>query len=376
MRGEAAARKGVEEARLAVIRACGELRESEMFLSAVMADERSAVGSAASAAGVANTHRSNLREQRLPCKVLRIDSAHEAYAESKLLEAASALQKTALILGSPHIRHWFDEGLLARAQGDMLQIQVQMLAKLRRMNTRALEDLHARQGTVKGMGLPAISRTSSSTCPSVIAGASKMRLLQPGLSVNGYATAKSPSVSLVIALTVTGAVPVLRNAKVSLLCHSTEKACSAGAGLSASAIFSMASRCRVAFASAFSAASRAFFEAFEYHQENTAPTMVKTAHTALMTADNSINSSSVRCELCVIRRGVLVGHPHLTEKGTVRGADGSPSSASSSAHSSGAEGSRGLPGASAHTPAGHTVQVSQVLNDKIFARPEVWVRRG
>lgn len=71
------------------------------------------------------------------------------------------------------------------------------------------------------------------------------------------------------------------------------------------------------------------------------------------------SSSSVRCELCVNRRGVLVGHPHLTEKGTVRGADGSSSSASSSAHSSGAEGGRGLPGASAHTPAGRTVQVSR-----------------
>ena len=59
MRREAEARKGVEEARLAVIRACGELRESEMFLSAVMADERSAVGGAAaraaSSADAANT---------------------------------------------------------------------------------------------------------------------------------------------------------------------------------------------------------------------------------------------------------------------------------------------------------------------------------
>lgn len=89
---------------------------------------------------------------------------------------------------------------------------------------------------------------------------------------------------------------MLRNTKVSLLCHSTEKACSSGAGLSASAIFSMASRCRVAFASAFSAASRAFFEAFACHQENTAPTMVKTAHTAVTTfAAVSKSSSSVRC---------------------------------------------------------------------------------
>lgn len=39
----------------------------------------------------------------------------------------------------------------------------------------------------------------------------------------------------------------------------------------------------------------------------------------------------------------------------------------------GAEGDRGLPGASAHTPAGHTVQVSKY---KIFAHPEDGVRRG
>ena len=94
-------------------------------------------------ADVANTHQSNLREQMLRCKVLPVDRDYEVYAESKLLEAASALQKTALILGSPHIRHWFEEGLLARAQGDMLQIQVQMLAKLQRLNTRALEVLQA-----------------------------------------------------------------------------------------------------------------------------------------------------------------------------------------------------------------------------------------
>ena len=81
-----------------------------------------------------------------------VDDAHEAYAESQLIEAAAATQKTALILGSPLIRYWFDEGLLARAQRDLLQIQVQMLAKLQRLNTRALEDLHARQGHGEGRG--------------------------------------------------------------------------------------------------------------------------------------------------------------------------------------------------------------------------------
>lgn len=85
---------------------------------------------------------------------LRVDGAPEEYAESKLIEAAAVLQKAVLILGSPHIRHWFDEDLLARAQGDLLQIQVQMLAKLQRLNTRALEELHARQGhDDRGAGL-------------------------------------------------------------------------------------------------------------------------------------------------------------------------------------------------------------------------------
>ena len=140
-------------------------------------------------------------------------------------------------------------------------------------------------------------------------------------------------------------------------------------GLSASAIFSMASRCRVAFASAFSAASRAFFEALACHQENTAPTIVKTAHTAMTAfAADSKSSSSVRCGGCTASCG-LAGVTHLTGEGAVRGADGS----SSSAYSCGAEGDRGLPGASAHTPAGHTVQVSKY---KIFARPEGGVRRG
>lgn len=84
------------------------------------------------------------------------------------------------------------------------------------------------------------------------------------------------------------------------------------------------------------------------------------------------SSSSVRCGGCTASCG-LAGVTHLTGEGAIRGADGSSSSASSSAHSSGAEGGRGLPGASAHTPAGHTVQVSKY---KIFARPEDGVRRG
>ena len=65
-RGEAAARKAAEEARQAVIKACADLREAEMFLDAFKSHEHSAVGGAAarvaSSADVANTHASNLRE--------------------------------------------------------------------------------------------------------------------------------------------------------------------------------------------------------------------------------------------------------------------------------------------------------------------------
>lgn len=93
-----------------------------------------------------------MSEQAQPYKVLHTDFAHEEYVESRLLEAASVLQEAALILGSHHIWHWFDEALLARAQRDMLQIQVQMLEKLQRLNTRALEELHARQGHGEGCG--------------------------------------------------------------------------------------------------------------------------------------------------------------------------------------------------------------------------------
>nr|DAS34963.1 MAG TPA: hypothetical protein [Caudoviricetes sp.] len=75
-----------------------------------------------------NTDAPLIREDVQPCK---------------LLEAAAALQQTALILGSPHIRCWFDEALLARTQSDMLQIQDAVLAKLQRLHTRALEALQA-----------------------------------------------------------------------------------------------------------------------------------------------------------------------------------------------------------------------------------------
>lgn len=97
MHGEAEARKAAEDARQAVIKACADLREAEMFLDAFKSHDRSAVGGAAarvaSSADVANTHQSNIREDVQPCKVLPVDHDHEVYAESRLLEAGSALQK-------------------------------------------------------------------------------------------------------------------------------------------------------------------------------------------------------------------------------------------------------------------------------------------
>lgn len=147
MRREEKAREAVEEARQAVIKACADLYEAEMFLSTFESRERSAVGGAAarvaSAGDIANTHALNLREQLQTGKLLHTDSAPEQYAESQLLEAASALQKAALVLGTPLIRHQGDERLLARAQGDLMQIQGQMLAKVQRLNARAFEVLQA-----------------------------------------------------------------------------------------------------------------------------------------------------------------------------------------------------------------------------------------
>lgn len=94
---ETQARKTYQDAQRAVIKACEDLREAEMFLDSFERSERSAVGGAAarvvSSADVANTHASNIREQVQPSKVLHTDSAPEEYAESRLLEAGSALQK-------------------------------------------------------------------------------------------------------------------------------------------------------------------------------------------------------------------------------------------------------------------------------------------
>lgn len=63
---ETQARKTYEDAQRAVIQACEDLREAEMFLDSFERSERSAVGGAAarvvSSADIANTHASNIRE--------------------------------------------------------------------------------------------------------------------------------------------------------------------------------------------------------------------------------------------------------------------------------------------------------------------------
>lgn len=190
----------------------------------------------------------------------------------------------------------------------------------------------------------------------------------------------SLSVSMSTSTSVSVAFPVLTRAYMSPLSHFTSQggAALASARVSArrctpAAVCSAASTVRCASSRARSAAALACFETFDRNHETAAPTIVKTAHTAMTTfAADSKSSSSVRCGGCTASCG-LAGVTHLTGEGAIRGADGSSSSASSSAYSGGAGGDRGLPGASAHTLAGHTVQVSKY---KVFARPEVGVRRG
>jgi len=95
---ETQARKTYEDAQRAVIQACMDLREAEMFLDSFERGERSAVGGAAAraalSADVANTHASNLREQVQPSKVLHVDSAPEEYAEIlEVLQTATGVSR-------------------------------------------------------------------------------------------------------------------------------------------------------------------------------------------------------------------------------------------------------------------------------------------
>lgn len=246
--GEAEARKAAEDARQAVIKACADLREAEMFLDAFKSRERSAMGGAAasvaSSADIANTHASNLRESAVG------GAAAEYLAREGQQACGSRLPSLSEIIVDRHTTK-FHAGHEGGEHFNSLPERIEFRAD----------------------SVPSISITISATQRDfkrvLLALQSLLDVVESGSK--GGASGHG--------------------------CHS---------------------------------------------------------------------SSSVRCGGCTASCG-LAGVTHLTGEGAIRGADGSYSSASSSAHSGGAGGDRGLPGASAHTPAGHTVQVSKY---KIFARPK------
>ena len=238
--GEAEARKAAEEARQAVIKACADLREAEMFLDAFKSRERSVVGGAAarvaSSADIANTHASNLRESAVG------GAAAEYLAREGQQACGSRLPSLSEIIVDRHTTkfHAGHEG------GEHFNSLPERIEFRSHGELSVSITFSAAQGDFKRVLLALQSLLD------VVESGSK-----GGASGHG--------------------------------CHS---------------------------------------------------------------------SSSVRCGGCTASCG-LAGVTHLTGEGAIRGADGSSSSASSSAYSCGAGGDRGLPGASAHTPAGHTVQVSK-----------------
>ena len=238
--GEAAARKAAEDARQAVIKACADLREAEMFLDAFKSHERSAVGGAAarvvSSADIANTHASNIRESAVG------GAAAEYLAREGQQARESRLPALSEIIVNRHTTK-FHAGHEGGEHFNSLPERIEFRADS-----------------------------------------------EPSISINISVTQRDFK-SVLLAL--------------QSLLDVVESSAKGGAG-----------------------------------------------------GHGCHSSSSVRCGGCTASCG-LAGVTHLTGEGAIRGADGSSSSASSSAHSSGAEGSRGLPGASAHTPAGHTVQVSR-----------------
>ena len=254
MHDEASARKAAEDARQAVIEACADLREAEMFLDSFERSERSAVGGAAarvaSSADIANTHASNIRESVVG------GAAAEYLARDRQQACGSRLPSLSEIIVDRHTTKF-----------------------------------HAgHEGGEHFNGLPERIEFRADS--------------EPLVSVNISVTQRDFKRVLL--------------ALQSLL-DVVESGSKGGAG-----------------------------------------------------GHGCHSSSSVRCGGCTASCG-LAGVTHLTGEGAIRGADGSSSSASSSAYSGGAGGDRGLPGASAHTPAGRTVQVSKY---KIFARPKDGMQRG
>lgn len=252
--GEAAARKAAEDARQAVIKACADLREAEMFLDAFKSHEHSAVGGAAarvvSSADVANTHASNIRESVVG------GAAAEYLARDGQQACGSRLPSISEVIVDRHTTKFH--------AGDDVGEHFNSLPE--RIEFRADSE--------------------------------------PVISIS-IAVAQGDFERVLLAL------------------HSLLDVVESG---------SKGGAC----------------------------------------GHGCHSSSSVRCGGCTASCG-LAGVTHLTEEGAVRGADGSSSSASSSAYSCGAEGDRGLPGASAHTPAGHTVQVSRY---KFLRRREDGSARG
>ena len=254
MHDEASARKAAEDARQAVIEACADLREAEMFLDSFERSERSAVGGAAarvaSSADIANTHASNIRESVVG------GAAAEYLARDRQQACGSRLPSLSEIIVDRHTTKF-----------------------------------HAgHEGGEHFNGLPERIEFRADS--------------EPLVSVNISVTQRDFKRVLLALQSLLDVV------------ESGSKGGASGHG----------------------------------------------CH----------SSSSVRCGGCTASCG-LAGVTHLTGEGAIRGADGSSSSASSSAYSGGAGGDRGLPGASAHTPAGRTVQVSKY---KIFARPKDGMQRG
>lgn len=269
---ETQARKTYVDAQRAVIQACEDLREAEMFLDSFERGERSAVGGAAarvvSSADIANTHASNIRES----------AVGGAAAEYLARDGQQSCESRVPDRSAENLDGGISDWLRTAPLSEVI------------MNRHPI-DIHAREQMSKDFdGIPeGIKLSSDNEC--------------------------------LVSLTVTFSQADLESVLLAL--HSLLDVVESGSKGGAS-------------------------------------------------GHGCHSSSSVRCGGCTASCG-LAGVTHLTGEGAIRGADGSSSSASSSAYSCGAEGDRGLPGASAHTPAGHTVQVSKY---KIFAHPEGGVRRG
>lgn len=262
--GEAAARKAAEDARQAVIKACTDLLEAEMFLDAFKSHEHSVVGGAAaraaSAGDIANTHASNLRES---------------------------------VVGGAAAEYLAREGQQAR------ESRLPSISEV--IVDRHTTNLHA--GDEVGENFNCLPECIEFRADS-----------EPVISVN-IAVAQRDFELVLLAL--------------QSLLDVVESSAKGGAG------------------------------GHGCHSSSSVRRGCRTIPCGVCGAPNLTEgeppSGRISCDEELVNR-----HPIDIEMRLKRTLDG-------------AEGGRGLSGASAHTPAGHTVQVSKY---KIFARPEVGVRRG